>query len=94
MRKKNPDKWKDYKLILGNEIYLCNRKSIEEDKEYILEHGPLSVHHSLGRWIRNNWGLWENDSILKFNMVKLGFIHPDDISNYIIEEFIKYEKHK
>ena len=63
----------------------------EEDKEYILEHGALSVHHSLGRWIRNNWVLWENDSILKFNMIKLGFIHPDDISNHIIEEFINKE---
>ena len=62
--------------------------------QYILEHGALSVHHSLGRWIRNNWVLWENDSILKFNMIKLGFIHPDDISNHIIEEFIKYEKYK
>lgn len=64
----------------------------KEDKEYLLEHGALSVHHSLGRWIRNNWGLWDEDSELKDNMIKLGFIHPDDISNYIIEEFIKYGK--
>lgn len=79
---------------LKEAINELNKIISKEDKEYILEHGALSVHHSLGRWIRNNWGLWENDSILKFNMVKLGFIHPDDISNYIIEEFIKYEKHK
>lgn len=66
----------------------------KEDKEYLLEHGALSVHHSLGRWIRNTWGLWNERSELKVNMGKLGFIHPDDISNYIIEEFIKYEKYK
>jgi len=64
----------------------------EEDKEYLIEHGALSVHHSLGRWIRNNWKLWEDDSVLKLNMVKLGFTHPDDISNYIIEQFIQHLK--
>ena len=65
----------------------------KEDKEYLSEHGALSVHHSLGRWIRNNWKLWGDDSILKFNMVKLGLTHPDDISNYIIEQFIQHLKH-
>ena len=66
----------------------------EEDKEYLLEHGALSVHNSLGRWIRNEWKLWEDASELKCNMIKLGFIHPDDISNFIIEEFIKYKNCK
>ena len=60
----------------------------EDSKEYLLEHGALSVHNSLGRWIRNTWGLWEDNSELKHNMVKLGFSHPDDISNFIIEEYI------
>ena len=64
----------------------------EDSKEYILEHGALSVHHSLGRWIRNTWGLWEDHSELKYNMIKLGFIYPDDISNFIIEEYIKHLK--
>ena len=31
LKAKNPEEWKDYKLILGNEIYLCNRKQIQED---------------------------------------------------------------
>ena len=66
----------------------------DEDKEYLLTDNvsPLLVHHSLGRWIRNNWGLWEDKSELKLNMIKLGFIHPDDMSNYIIEQFIEYLK--
>ena len=72
-----------------NELDLLISK---EDKEYLSEHGALSVHHSLGRWIRNNWKLWEDDSELKLNMVKLGYIHPDDISNYIIEQFIQHLK--
>jgi len=63
----------------------------QNDKEYLLENGPLSVHHSLGRWIRNNWGLWnEEDNKLKVKLKKLGFDHPDDMSNYIIELYIEY----
>ena len=65
----------------------------QDDKEYLLENGSLSVHHSLGRWIRNNWGLWdEEDNKLKVNLKKLGFDHPDDMSNYIIELYIEYLK--
>ena len=65
----------------------------QDDKEYLLENGSLSVHHSLGRWIRNNCGLWnEEDNKLKVNLKKLGFEHPDDMSNYIIELYIEYLK--
>jgi len=61
----------------------------KEDRDYLLENGAISMHHSLGRWIRNEWGLW-TDSELKNELKKKGFEHPDDMSNYIIEEFIKY----
>ena len=47
-------------------------------------------HHSLGRWIRNNWGLWEPDpekSPLLKHMIDMGFKHPDDMSQSIIVEF-------
>lgn len=60
----------------------------DEDKKYLVENGAISVHHTLGRWIRNNWGLWEG-SELKKNLEAEGFTHPDDMSNYIIEEFMK-----
>ena len=61
----------------------------KEDRDYLLENGAISVHDSMGRWIRNEWGLW-TDSELKNELKKKGFEHPDDMSNYIIEEFIKY----
>lgn len=65
----------------------------KDDKEYLLENGALSVHDSLGRWIRNNWGLWnEDDNELKTHLKKIGFKHPDDMSNYIIELYIEYMK--
>lgn len=65
----------------------------KEDREYLLKNGAISVHHSLGRWIRNEWGLWA-DSELKNELKKKGFEHPDDMSNYIIVEFIKYWNNK
>lgn len=65
----------------------------DEDREYLLKNGAISMHHSLGRWIRNEWGLW-TDSELKNELKKKGFEHPDDMSNYIIEEFIKYWNNK
>ena len=65
----------------------------KEDRDYLLENGAISMHDSLGRWIRNEWGLW-TDSDLKNELWKKGFEHPDDMSNYIIEEFIKYLNNK
>lgn len=65
----------------------------DEDREYLLKNGAISMHDSLGRWIRNEWGLWTG-SELKNELEKKGLEHPDDMSNYIIEEFIKYLNNK
>lgn len=63
----------------------------DEDKEYILKNGSISVHHSLGRWIRNNWGLWEEGELKECLRAK-GIEHPDDMSDYIIQRFIDHIK--
>ena len=67
----------------------------DEDREYLLKNGAISMHNSLGRWIRNEWGLWTGSELKDelMNMNK-GLNHPDDMSNYIIEEFIKYWNNK
>ena len=76
-------------------IEYLDKELTKQDKEYLLENGALSVHHSLGRWIRNNWGLWnEEDNKLKVNLKKLGLEHPDDMSNYIIELYVEYLKNE
>jgi hypothetical protein len=46
----------------------------------------IQCHHGLGRWVRNNWGLWEGGALLD-HMKSLGFIHPDDISMSLIREW-------
>jgi len=77
---------------LQEAIEYLDKELLQEDKNYLIENGAISVHHSLGTWIRNNWNLWNDESEIRKNISKLGYTHPDDISNYIIEEFIKYIK--
>lgn len=72
-------------------IEFLDKELNKEDKEFLIEHGAVSVHHSLGRWIRNNWGLWKS-SELKGLLMEKGYSEPDEMSNYIIEEYIKHLK--
>lgn len=74
-------------------IEFLDKELNKEDKEFLIEHGAVSVHHSLGRWIRNNWGLWKS-SELKGLLVEKGYSEPDEMSNYIIEEYIKHLKNR
>lgn len=73
------------KLSFKNDVTFYKNK-----KEYLLKNGPLSVHDSLGRYIRNEWGLWGDNYKLKKELQDKGFEHPDDMSNHILEEFIKH----
>jgi hypothetical protein len=43
-----------------------------------------SWHNDLGRWIRNNWKLWElnSDLVNHFNLLKIW--HADDMSSIIL----------
>lgn len=44
------------------------------------------LHHGLGRWIRNNWGLWSRDTEL-FTDISGQFylVHADDMSGLIMD---------
>lgn len=75
LKKKDPEAWNDYKLILGNEIYLCNRKAIQEDKEYKFYHFILLAKNLEGHrqirelstraWINNSF-TWVNQRVPTF----------------------------
>jgi len=43
----------------------------------------ISYHFSIGRWIRNNFGLWNDHSDLRN---ELGGGHPDDASTVLLEK--------
>ena len=66
---------------------------VPEDKQYILENGPVSVHFTLGRYIRNEWGLWSDDnSPLVVELKQKGYQHPDEMSNHILEKYVEHLK--
>lgn len=48
-----------------------------------------SFHHTLGRDLRNECGLWR-DSELKQYFNQLGIHHPDDISSIILTSFHRH----
>ena len=51
-------------------------------------------HHGLGTWIRNNWGLWEEDGQLHKYFTKLGLQHPDDMSSVILKSYHRHLNNK
>ena len=46
----------------------------------------INVHHSLGRNIRNEWGLWHG-SKLKDYFEEIGVWHADDMSSIILNSY-------
>ena len=50
-------------------------------------------HNGIGRWIRNNWGLWSDCKLKKWfenNEVK----HPDDMSSIILTAYHRIKNNK
>ena len=76
-------------------IQVLDALLVEEDKEWLVteENAAIKVHHSLGRWIRNNWGLWADEpNMLKTYFINKGVTHPDDMSGEILDAYVKYLK--
>jgi len=77
-------------------------KTIQDAVEYLKEHvsrGEMEAfaamdsediivfHYGLGRWIRNEMGLWADNKEL---LEDCGMEHPDDASYVIMEAFWKH----
>lgn len=45
------------------------------------------MHHGFGQWLRNNWGLWDENSAMCKHMKSIGFVHADDMSGSLLREF-------
>jgi hypothetical protein len=60
-----------------------------EDQTFLIQtDNPVKLHHTLGRWIRNNWLLWQEDSSLhQWFKTTYGLFHADDMSGVILESF-------
>lgn len=76
-------------MKLKNIIKTTIENLTEEDVSELLKmqiDDLIGLHHTLGQDIRNNFDLWYNESLCNEFEKEIGFSHPDDISNYIIEE--------
>jgi hypothetical protein len=75
-------------LILNNIEDLDEWLSCNNEKSAL-----VTVHHTIGRWIRNTWGFWQNEKnelVLWFNDNEIK--HPDDMSSIILTSFYRYKK--
>ncbi len=58
-----------------------------------MKNGPekdmINHHFGLGRWMRNNWGLWSQSRLQEY-FHKLGLRHPDDMSSVILTSFWRH----
>lgn len=61
-----------------------------EDLDYIKnlqENDLCTLHHTLGRKIRNDWHLWNSSSPLNKFFNDMGIFHADDMSGIILISF-------
>jgi hypothetical protein len=58
---------------------------VTEDVEVV----ATRFHHTLGRHIRNEFGLWHESPLAVFLRKTYGVDHPDDMSHLIIVEFLR-----
>lgn len=65
-------------------------KDLKVFKESDEEKALATFHNSLGRWIRNNWGLWTRDSKIYNTFNDMQLWHADDMSSVIIVSYHRY----
>lgn len=69
----------------------------ENEKEFIMsnpESRMIEYHSTVGRWIRNNWGLWAREGELQKWFISKGINHPDDMSGIILTSYWRYKNQK
>ena len=76
-------------LVVLDEIF--NENESDNDQEWFKNSNEKEVvsglHHGLGKWIRNTWGLWSKDTELYYVLNSLGLWHADDMSSVIMTSY-------
>ncbi len=84
---------------LGSCLFALEDMLNKKDLDYLRDSRETVIdvlHHSLGRWIRNNWNLWKvegyenKDYRLHDYFVQCGLWHADDMSGLILTSFWRY----
>lgn len=56
----------------------------DDERNYIIKCCPETFHFTTGMWLRNNWDLWDRDTIfVQWCIKNLEIGHADDISGTI-----------
>ena len=61
----------------------------EHDRDVIHQSkvGLADMHHTVGRYIRNSWSLWERETALvQHYIARFGLAHADDLSGLMLEQ--------
>lgn len=64
----------------------------EEERKWVRsvpESEMVSLHFGVGRWIRNNWGLWSGGPLADW-FKERGIQHPDDMSGIILDSYWRW----
>lgn len=74
---------------------ILNKELKPDDLAFIKasDDNATKLHHSLGRYLRNTWGLW-GGSDLKRYFWDLGINHPDDMSSIILHSYHRHLNNK
>jgi len=68
---------------------ISSKKDINTFKNKPEDDVTTQLHHSVGRELRNQWGLW-GGSKLKTFLEELGLWHADDMSDVILTSYHRY----
>jgi len=84
--------WEGLPATLEETVPALDTMLGDEDRQYLQKcedahKAAISLHHSLGQHLRNEWGLWHGSPLAQ-HMVKVhGIRHPDDMSHEILLNF-------
>jgi len=78
---------------MGEAFLALDAMLVQEDKDYLrkaenADDAAVHLHHSLGRHLRNEWGLWTDSPIAQY-LKALGVDHPDDMSHHILVAYCR-----
>ncbi len=58
------------------------------------EEAVITLHYGLGKWIRNNWGLWEGNSPISKTLYSMHLWHAEDMSTLILTSYHRHINNK
>lgn len=65
---------------------------LNDEQKFEIIKNPISVHHSIGRWVRNEFGFWTNSNskLAEKLFTTSESDHPDDWSHELL---MRYKQH-